>query len=540
MKAAQVLWHLVKADFLTRVRRTSFLLTLGFTLYVGYETLVGHIVLRLGDYRGVYNSAWVGALMGVVTSALLSLVGFYIVKGSILRDEQTRVGQILAATPMSKGFYTVAKWLGNFAVLASMVAVMAVAAICMQMARGEDRVVHLWPLLNPLLLYALPAMAFVAATAVLFETVPVLRGGVGNVIWFAVWMVLLVGSVSRAVERGAAPGTGNYFRDFTGISSMMVDMRTAVARVDPKIQNAFALNIGDAPPKRRFVWNGIAWDGMQVAGRLAWAGYAALVALLAAVFFHRFDPARVAVRGGLRRRAEAAPERGEVIELKAARQLAEQKREGWRGMLTPVPRGEEKTRFFALVAAELRLMVHGQKWWWYAGAAGLFVGCLASPLSAGRTGVLVAAWLWPLLLWASMGNREARWATESLLYACPHALARQLPAAWLAGVVVAVATGGGLAIRLGIAGDVHALVGWAVGACFIPSLALACGVWSGGSKLFEALYTVWWYVGALHHVAGLDYTGVVASSAQPDVYAGLALMLLGAAWMGRRAKLAYA
>ncbi len=129
MRPARVLWHLVKADFLTRVRRTSFLLTLGFTVYVGYETFAGHIVLRLGEYRGVYNSAWVGALMGIVTSALLSLAGFYIVKGSILRDEQTRVGQILASTPMSKGFYTVAKWLGNFAVLASMVGVMAVAAV---------------------------------------------------------------------------------------------------------------------------------------------------------------------------------------------------------------------------------------------------------------------------------------------------------------------------------------------------------------------------------------------------------------------------
>jgi hypothetical protein len=541
MKAARMLWHLVKADFLTRVRRTSFLLTLGFTVYVGYETFVGHIVLRLADYRGVYNSAWVGALMGVVTSAFLSLAGFYIVKGTIQRDETTRVGQILAATPMSRSFYTVAKWLGNFAVLAAMVGVMAVAAVCMQLLRGEDRVVHVWPLLSPLLLHALPAMGFVAAMAVLFETVPFLRGGVGNVIWLFVWMALLVGSVSKAVDRGATPGATSYFRDFTGISSVMADMRTALMRVDPKVDNAFALNIGDAPPKRRFVWNGIGWNAVQVAARLAWVGYAALVALLAAVFFHRFDPARMAARGGWRKRASAAPEqRGEVIELKAARQLAQQSREGWRGMLTPVPRGEERTRFFALVAAELRLMLHGQKWWWYAGAAGLFVGCVAAPLNAGRTGVLVAAWLWPLLLWSSMGNREARWATESLVYACPGALARQLPAAWMAGVLVTMATGGGLAIRLAVAGDIHALVGWVVGACFIPSLALALGVWSGGSKMFEALYTVWWYVGALHHVAGLDYTGVVAASAQPGVYAGLTAMLLGAAWMGRRTKLAYA
>ncbi|MGA7521905.1 MAG: hypothetical protein WBW84_05455 [Acidobacteriaceae bacterium] len=546
MKSARVLWHLVKADFLTRVRRTSFLLTLGFTVFVGYETFVGHIVLRLGDYRGVYNSAWVGALMAMVTSALLSLVGFYIVKGSILRDEQTRVGQILAATPMSKAFYTVAKWIGNFAVLAAMVGVMAVAAVCMQMVKGEDRTpgrtLHWGALLGPLALFALPAMAFVAAVAVLWETIPWLRGGVGNVVYLFAWSGLLSVGIGAVMGHAGTIRTSAYFQDFTGMPTLMQQMRAALVRVDPGFRNEFALTIAWPVPLKRFVWNGMVWSGMQVAARLAWVGYGLLAALLAAVFFHRFDPARMGVRawGGLRRRAKEAPERGEVIELTAARHLADQSREGWRGMLTPVPRGEEQTRFFALVGAELRLMLHGQKWWWYVGAAGLFVGCLAAPLNAGRTGVLVAAWLWPILLWAPMGNREARWATESLVYASPHALARQLPATWVAGVVVAMATGGGLAIRLGIAGDGHALVGWAVGACFIPSLALAAGVWSGGSKLFEALYTVWWYVGALHHGAGLDYTGVVASSARPAFYAGLTLMLVGAAWMGRRAKLAYA
>ena len=185
MMRVRVLWHLVKADFLTRVRRTSFLLTLGFAVFVGYETFAGGIVMSLDDYRGVYNSAWVGALMAVVTSCFLSLVAFYIVKGSVQRDVETRVGQILAATPMSKSFYTVAKALGNFAVLAAMVGVMAAAALLMQLMRGEDRVVHVGALLGPLVLLSLPVMAVVASVAVLFETLPVLRGGLGNVVWFS-------------------------------------------------------------------------------------------------------------------------------------------------------------------------------------------------------------------------------------------------------------------------------------------------------------------------------------------------------------------
>src|ERR1700678_1473108 len=213
----RVLCHMVLADFLERVRRYSFLLTLAFAVYVAYAAFTEKIVLRLDDYRGIYNSAWLGGLMGVVCSAFLSLVGFYVVKNSIQRDQQTRVGKVLAATPMTKRFYTFAKSISNFAVLAAMVLVMGAAAVVMQLLRGEDPHLHLWSLLAPLALFALPAMAFVAALAVLFETLPVLRGGIGNVIFFFLWILLLVGGGIGSLEKGAARNTIQYFEDFTGI-----------------------------------------------------------------------------------------------------------------------------------------------------------------------------------------------------------------------------------------------------------------------------------------------------------------------------------
>lgn len=45
------------------------------------------------------------------------------------------------------------------------------------------------------------------------------------------------------------------------------------------------------------------------------------------------------------------------------------------------------------------------------------------------------------------------------------------------------------------------------GALFIPSLALALGVWTGTSRFFEGLYTAIWYIGPLNRVPGLDFTG---------------------------------
>ena len=538
MSRGRVLGHLVKADFLTRVRRTSFLLTLGFAVFLGYQTFAGNIVMQLDDYRGVYNSAWVGALMGVVTSTFLTLVGFYIVKGSIQRDETTRVGQILAATPMSKSFYTVAKFLGNFAVLAAMVLVMGVAALCMQLAHSEDRTLHLWTLLSPLLLFALPAMAFVAALAVLFETLPLLRGGVGNVAWFFLWTGLLVAGIGPAATRGGTVTHADDFHDFSGMPGLYGQMRGQLLEVAPQAHESFSLSIGSMKPHKRFLWTGVHWDAVLVSARLTWFGYALAAALLAALFFHRFDPARSFGPAGRSRRRNAVQERAPVVEFAAAKQLAQA--DPWTMRLTPLPPASGKNRFFAMVAAELRLMLQGHRWWWYAMAGALCVACVAAPLPVSRGGIILAAWIWPLLVWSPMGSRESRYATGSLIFSAPFALQRQLPAVWTAGVLVTLATGGGLLIRLLIAGDGRSVVGFLVAVCFIPSLALALGVLSGGSKFFEALYTVWWYTGAAHHIRGLDFTGTVDASSTPALYLGLTIVLLAACWMRRRTQLAYA
>ena len=94
----RVLYHMVKADFLERVRRYSFLLTLAGALWLAYGVIAEKVTIVVGDgYRGVYNSAWIGILMAINCSTFLSLCGFYVVKNSIERDSMTRVGRILAA-----------------------------------------------------------------------------------------------------------------------------------------------------------------------------------------------------------------------------------------------------------------------------------------------------------------------------------------------------------------------------------------------------------------------------------------------------------
>jgi len=196
--------YLARADFWERVRQYSFLVVVGLTIAVGalfvppadagyvagvlpYEVEIG------GDsFRGVNNSAWVGGMVALLTTLLLSLPAFYVVKGAVERDRRTGVGKVLATTPMNRLPYVMGKWLSNATVLAAMVGILAIAALVMQVVRGEELYVDLWALWSPFLLVALPVAALVAAIAVLFEMVPGLRGGLGNVVYFFLWIGLFV------------------------------------------------------------------------------------------------------------------------------------------------------------------------------------------------------------------------------------------------------------------------------------------------------------------------------------------------------------
>ena len=108
-----------------------------------------------------------------------------------------------------------------------------------------------------------------------------------------------------------------------------------------------------------------------------------------------------------------------------------------------------------------------------------------------------------------MGTRETRLRTDQLVFSTAHPLRRQLPACWLAGVIIAVLTGGGTGIRLLVAGEQLGLIAWTVGAFFIPTMALALGVWSGSSKFFEVLYLFLWYLGPANHLGEIDFMGAM-------------------------------
>jgi hypothetical protein len=520
MNSLRVIYHLARADFLERVRRYSFLIILGVLLFLGYAIASGQLILMVGtQYRGVINSAWVGGLMSTYSGFVLGLFGFYLIKGSIQRDYETGVGQIMATTPLKRLLYTLGKWLSNFAVLGLMVVILAVVAVVMQLVYREDPVINWWALLSPFLLLVLPYMAFTSALAVLFESIPWLRGGLGNVAYFFLWLMVIIMLSFSAF--GTPPSL-----DVVGWGYLERSMVPAVKAAYPDSNASFMMGPGGAA-LQTYRWDGIAWTADIVIQRLVLFLISIGLAALSAVFFDRFNPSRLL----LFRRKKVAP--AALVEAPSAMPTAAGGRSAT-VQLTPLAGTQARSRFGATFLAELKLCLKGQRWWWYILAAGLVAAQLFAPPSSTRV-LLLIGWVWPALILSGLGCRENRFDTRQIVFSAPHPIAGQLPAAWLSAFVLTVLLGSGALVKFALAGDITHLMGWLTGAVFIPSAALACGVLTGSSKAFEVLYVPWVYL-ILQKMTPFDFAGLVPGS-RWYLYAPLALVLLAVAVFARQRQL---
>jgi hypothetical protein len=547
MSKLNILYHLAHADFLERTRRYSFLVMLVLMVFLAYSYVPSrdsaYITLSVDGARGLYNSAWIGSLVAVLTGITLPLVGFYLVKNAVERDTQTGVGQIMATTPLTRPAYTLGKWLSNFAVLASMVAVIALSTIVLQLVIGEDHNLDLGILLAPILWVVLPTLALVCAVAVLFETIGWLSGGFGNVVYFFIGTAATMASFMPVMLSVGGKDIPQPPVDVFGVGLPLSSMLRATMAAFPNID--FGNNsIGPVPvvfagPLQTFVWAGVQWTPQVVAGRLSWVAVAIAIALLASLFFNRFDPARLRIRRiKEKRRTTKEPQLVEPA-IHQSQLAAPVSRSA--PQLTPLPTSGMRFSFGRLLLAELGLMRKGLRWWWFLVAAVLIVAGALLPIDTARRYVLPFTWLWPVLIWSALGTREARHRTGGMVFSAAHPVGRQLPATWLAGVLVTALTGSGVAYNILRTGDLASMSAWMVATIFIPSLAIALAVWSGSSKLFEVVYLALWYAGPMNQfLPQLDFMGSsdrAVSSGMPLTFLITTFALMGAALIGRQRKI---
>jgi len=212
--------------------------------------------------------------------------------------------------------------------------------------------------------------------------------------------------------------------DWSGMLVVYRSMGDVLRAVDPAYTGGFNLTMAGAEPAalKTFLWSGVEWTSEIMLSRFVWLAGSVGLVCFGGVFFHRFDPALERER---RRRAKQSvkPRRDRGYIRRLVRPGGDSLREAgiegqatttriaaFAGRLAPAlwesSEGFRRSAFLRVVIAEIRLMLRGQSWWWYAGVGGLIIGGMTSTPEAARRYVLLIAWLWPVLIWSALGTRE--------------------------------------------------------------------------------------------------------------------------------------
>ena len=488
-------YHIAKADFLQRIRSYNFLIALGISVFLIYTFVpplsASYRIVSLGNYRGLYNSAWIG---GMVASCVpfFALIGFYLINYAVKRDVDTGVGQIVATTRISNIQYLSGKLLSNFAVLLAILLVIMAMTIIMFLVRGETNHIEFDKLLLPLIFLVAPAMFIIACIALFFDTLTIsINRGIVNIIYFFLWTFLI------------SSGLISPLLDILGTDILISEIKNTLSITHHDWNGDFGTGImlaGSSVNNQVFIWDGMNWSISLLFFRLFWMMAFLGLIFLSLVSFNRFDDSKI---GKSQRRIKIRPKKRttRIDEMTIHPPLT------WQN----APQPEARFSFFSILKAEIHLMVKGRSKLWLIVTSILFTTSLFAPVSFAYKISLPLLWFFQILILSKIGCREINNRCNGYIFSAAFPIRRQLPATFTAASLLMFFLALPVVLRTLLNADFYSVYAITAGALFIPSFAITLGILTGGSKLFEVLFTIIVY-GYFNDVPFFDFTGAIQES----------------------------
>jgi hypothetical protein len=491
-------YNIVVADYKQRTRSYAFLVTLAISLYFAYSFVplpnADYTTVRIGNYIGVQNSAWMGYVTAMMSSVFLCMVGFYLINSGIKKDIDTGVGMIIATTSISNFKYLLAKTASNFLVLLSITAMVFLMSITVFFIRSAGYPFQITQFILPYLIITVPTIFFVAALAVVAEVFLYRYTILMNIGYFFFFAFMM------SQQLFIAPAL-----DIFGVKPVTVALQETIKQHYDGTNNEVSMGFifGHQNPRSTFVFKGITWTASIIGGRLLYVFGGLLLVLASSGFFHRFDikqKFKTKIRKSLA--AIIAP----VQPLHDIR-------------LSALPAIVSAYGISPFIKAELLMLIRkGPHWLWLINFGGMVALALA-PLPFAHQMVLPGLWFLQVARWSDLATKEKTNRIHYFSYASYKPLTRLLPAQILAGIILALALASPLWVRCLISGDPLAALNIIMGGVFIVLFAVASGMLTGGKKLFEILFFLITYAnieqapfadyfGGMH--SGLSYTVIVA------------------------------
>ncbi len=496
---------LIKADYLQRTRNYTFLVTLIVSVYFAY-TLVPAVganyqTVRVGDYIGQQNSAWIGHVTAAMASVFSWIIGFYLINNGIKRDIATGVGQIIATTGTSNFKYLLTKVLSNFLVLLSIMSIIMVMGLGLYVVRGRTYPFDAVQFFFPFFFSALPSIFIVSVVAVIAEVFLGRFQNLQNIGFFCLVMVLLGPNSNHG-------GSTHVFFDVFGVQ-YLTNSIAHVVNVSHS-QTGLSASVGFQIGRKTdhiFLFSGSVWSSLFVLSRLIWVAFSMILLYISSLFFHRFD---LGPAGNIKTRKIKKGERQNEAGTEALIPLGEGNYPAPAMRLSELPKAKTDLSILPFLRTEILMLLRkGPRWFWI-GNIGLFTALFFIPLPLAHKFGLPVIWFLQINRWADIATKEKQYSTHYFTYAAYRPLQRLLSSQLLAGILLALILAAPVIIRYVWNGEFMTVATIVIAAVFLMASSVAIGIVTGSDRLFNILFFMLSYAN-LNVIPALDYYGAVNS-----------------------------
>ena len=478
--------RIVIGDLRERTRRYSFFLAAVSCLIISYSLAIGEFTFHWGDYIGVMNGAWIGMNFAIISTLYFSLVGFYLCKGAIAFDQKSGVGLLIGTSQIKNHTYVFSKIISNIIFLSALFAIFFSASLLSYYFYDGPKHGDLFKLITTELIIVIPILFSVAAIAVLFDSVRILRGGIGNVLYFFLW-ILLINYTNSAKTI--------YHLDLLGFAIFKYGFQQALQLNFGSIDGFWDLSL-KTENFSSFHWEGAIWNSEIILIRFLYFLPFIISAILSISLFNRFSDTSLldGKFGDLMNKASFPFS----IPSKLDHLLRQFYLRSFSGRFLKSDSALLNNRWVYERVLELKLMFKNQNALWYVFIVWMNAWCL---FSANAYDVRYTALPWlivaPILIWSKMGTYEFYYNTYPLIFTTNRSISKQLLVNYSAGVFIGFTVCLAIFYKAMILGEWNLFIVTLALIFFTPALALTLGTLSRGSKLFEISFILFWYVGPL-------------------------------------------
>ncbi|WP_053002473.1 hypothetical protein [Kordia jejudonensis] len=488
--------NIIKGNYLQYVRSYSFLITVALSVYIAFSFVpspeANYTTIRLGSFTGDYNTAWIGFVTAIMSSTILSLVGFFLINGSIRRDIETRIGHIIGTTRISNTAYIITKLLSNFLILFSILVIVGIVSVILSFLYGNGQRFQLSDFVLPYTIITIPTLFVVASFSLLLEILlpkkTILQYGIFLVGFF---MILFASSPEK---QGLFDVFGMQY------PTAVVSNQIQAMHVGENTELAIGFISGGRNIDKVVTVESISFTTAYMLNRLFWVGFAFLLAIASSLFFHRFN---------IKERL--------TTQLKPKQKTNGKSADFQLGNITETP--EFSSQLSPLIGAEILMLVRKSPKWLWGISFGLMVAMIFVPITFAHHYMLPLLWFLQVGVWSDLVTKDIAFRTHYFTASSYQPVQRLFISRIIAGVFIALFIAAPLLVRYIVELDFHTLLNIVLGALFIILLSVFFGTLTKSKKLFEIVFffliysninlvSVTDYFGAVH--TSFSYTGIMA------------------------------